>query len=46
LAVSATVADADELDAVAWVKLSEITEYVPYPFYGLVQEHLDAVLTA
>jgi 8-oxo-dGTP diphosphatase len=46
LAVSATVEDAEELDAVAWVKLSEITEYVPYPIYGPVQEHLEAGLTA
>ena len=45
LAGEARVADADELDAVAWVKLSEITDYVPYPFYDPVQEHLDAVLT-
>jgi 8-oxo-dGTP diphosphatase len=31
---------------VAWVKLSEISEYVPYPFYGPVQEHLNTLLTA
>jgi hypothetical protein len=31
---------------VAWVKLSEISQYVPDPFYGPVQEHLNAVLTA
>lgn len=46
LAGSARVADADELDAVEWVKLSQVTEYVPYPFYGPVQDHLDAALTA
>jgi 8-oxo-dGTP diphosphatase len=46
LAGSARVADVDELDAVEWVKLSEVTEYVPYPFYGPVQAHLDAALTA
>jgi 8-oxo-dGTP diphosphatase len=46
LAGSAHVADADELDAVEWVKLSDVTEYVPYPFYGPVQEHLNSVLTA
>ena len=46
LAGTAHVADQEELDAVAWVKLSEISEYVPYPFYGPVQEHLNAVLTA
>jgi 8-oxo-dGTP diphosphatase len=46
LAGTAYVADAEELDDVAWVKSSEITEYVPYPFWGPVQEHLDAALTA
>jgi 8-oxo-dGTP diphosphatase len=44
IAGTAHVADQDELDAVAWVKSSEISEYIPYPFYGPVQEHLDAVL--
>jgi 8-oxo-dGTP diphosphatase len=43
LAGSAHVADADELDAVEWVKLSQVTEYVPYSFYGPVQDHLNAV---
>jgi 8-oxo-dGTP diphosphatase len=43
---TAHVADQEELDAVAWVKSSEISEYIPYPFYGPVQEHLDAVLIA
>jgi 8-oxo-dGTP diphosphatase len=43
---TAYVADTEELDAVAWVKSSEITEYVPYPFWGPVQEHLNAALTA
>ena len=43
---TAYVADTEELDAVAWVKSSEISEYVPYPFWGPVQEHLDAALTA
>jgi len=28
------------------VKSSEITDYIPYPFYGPVQEHLNAALTA
>lgn len=46
LAGTAHVADDDELDAVAWVNLGEISEYVPYPFYGPVQEHLNAVLTS
>ena len=46
LAGTAYVADNEELDAVAWVKSSDITEYVPYPFWGPVQEHLDAALTS
>jgi len=40
----ARVADAEELDAVAWVAHSEITDYVPYPLYDRVQEYLDEVL--
>lgn len=40
----ARVADDEELDAVAWVAHSEITEYVPYPLYDRVQEYLDEVL--
>ena len=46
LAGTAHVADREELDAIAWVKPSEITEYVPSPFYDPVQEHIDALLTA
>lgn len=42
----ATVVDDDELDSLAWVKHSELTTYVPYPFFGPVQEHLDRVLTS
>jgi 8-oxo-dGTP diphosphatase len=45
IAGSAHVADEEELDTVAWVKLDEISDYVPAPFYGPVQEHLDAVLS-
>jgi 8-oxo-dGTP diphosphatase len=40
----ARVADDEELDAVAWVAHSEITDYVPYPLYEKVQEYLDDVL--
>lgn len=40
----AHVADDDELDAVAWVSLDEIPEYVPYGLFGPVQEYLDEVL--
>lgn len=46
IAGTARVADQEELDAVAWVKSGEISEYIPYPFYGPVQEHLDSALTA
>jgi 8-oxo-dGTP diphosphatase len=42
----AKVADEDELDAVAWVALDEIPEYVPYGLYGPVQEYLKDALTA
>jgi len=40
----AHVADDEELDAVAWVAHSEITDYVPYPLYDRVQAYLDEVL--
>jgi 8-oxo-dGTP diphosphatase len=40
----AHVADAEELDAIAWVALNEIPEYVPYGLFGPVQEYLDEVL--
>jgi 8-oxo-dGTP diphosphatase len=42
----AHVADADELDAVAWVSLDQIPEYVPYGLFGPVQEYLDEALSA
>lgn len=40
----ATVADDEELDAVAWITHGEIAEYVPYGLFGPVQEYLDGVL--
>lgn len=40
----AHVADAEELDAVAWVTLDEIPEYVPYGLFEPVQEYLDGVM--
>lgn len=40
----AHVADAEELDAVAWVGLDEIPQYVPYGLFEPVQEYLDDVL--
>lgn len=42
----AHVADADELDAIAWVALAEIPEYVPYGLFEPVQEYLDEELAA
>jgi 8-oxo-dGTP diphosphatase len=40
----AHVADAEELDAVAWVTLDEITQYVPYGLFEPVQQYLDVTL--
>lgn len=40
----AHVADADELDAVAWVTLAEIPKYVPYGLFEPVQKYLTEVL--
>jgi 8-oxo-dGTP diphosphatase len=40
----ARVVDEEELDAVAWVSHSEITDYVPHPLDEKVQEYLDGVL--
>lgn len=40
----AHVADAEELDAVAWVGHGEIGKYVPYGLFEPVQEYLDGVL--
>jgi 8-oxo-dGTP diphosphatase len=40
----ARVADAEELDAVAWISHDEISDYVPYGLFEPVQKHLDAVL--
>ncbi|GHB55742.1 hypothetical protein GCM10010331_49480 [Streptomyces xanthochromogenes] len=46
LSGSAIVADEEELDAVAWVGLDEIPEYVPYGLFEPVQEYLDDTLTS
>jgi 8-oxo-dGTP diphosphatase len=40
----AHVADDEELDAIAWVALDEIPEYVPYGLFGPVQEYLNEAL--
>ncbi|SEP54164.1 NUDIX hydrolase [Amycolatopsis saalfeldensis] len=42
---TAAVVDDDELAEVAWSDGNQITDYVPYPFYGPVQAHLDASLS-
>jgi 8-oxo-dGTP diphosphatase len=41
---TATVADEEELDQVAWVRHEEIPGLVPYGLYGPVQAWLDEVL--
>jgi hypothetical protein len=41
---TAHAASAGEVDAVTWASLSEITYYILRPFYGPVQEYLDAAL--
>ena len=38
---TATVVDDEELAEFAWSDGKQLTEYVPYPFYGPVQEYLD-----
>ncbi|MFD7447952.1 NUDIX hydrolase [Kitasatospora sp. NPDC059827] len=43
---TAEVVDTDELDALAWVALAEIPEYVPYGLFEPVQAYLDIALTA
>lgn len=43
---TAIVGDAEELDAIAWVTLGEIPDYVPYGLYEPVQVYLDEVLGA
>ena len=39
---TAYVADDDELAEVAWCDRATLTAHVPYPFFGPVQDHLDA----
>lgn len=46
VAGDARVIDDEELDDLTWATRSNITEYVPYGFYGPVQAHLDAALTS
>lgn len=42
---NARVVDDEELVDFAWADQGNLTEYVPYSFYGPVQEHLDAILS-
>ncbi|MBB5934554.1 NUDIX hydrolase [Streptomyces zagrosensis] len=41
---TAHVADAEELDELAWVAHADIPQYVPYGLFEPVQQHLDATL--
>lgn len=42
----ASVVDDEELDELAWLRRGQLAEYVPYGFFGPVQEHLDSALSA
>ena len=42
----ARVADEEELAEVAWIRLAEIPNYVPWGLFGPVQEYLDETLGA
>lgn len=42
----ARVADEEELAEVAWIRLNEIPDYVPWGLFGPVQEYLDETLGA
>lgn len=42
----AQVIDDDELDSLTWASSETLAEYVPYGFFGPVQEHLDSELSA
>lgn len=42
----AKVANTDEVDAVAWVTLDEIPQYVPHGLHEPVQEYLDSALNS
>ena len=38
------VADEEELAEVEWCDRAKLTSYVPYPFFGPVEEYFDATL--
>lgn len=42
---TATVIDDDELAELAWSDGVQLADYVPYPFYGPVQDYLNEVLS-
>ncbi|PVC73495.1 NUDIX hydrolase [Streptomyces sp. CS081A] len=42
----ARVADEEELAEVAWIRLDEIPDYVPWGLFGPVQKYLDETLGA
>ncbi len=44
LSGTARVGDDEELAEVAWSDRATLTERVPYPFYGPVQDYFDAML--
>lgn len=41
---TARVVDDDELDDLAWVDRRNLNDYVPYGFYGPVQDYLNSTL--
>ncbi len=41
---TAHVADEDELAEVEWCDRAKLTSYVPYPFFGPVQDYFDTRL--
>lgn len=43
---NARVADDEELDEFVWSTKQDLGDYVPYGFFGPVQEHLDTVLAS
>jgi 8-oxo-dGTP diphosphatase len=46
IAGTARIGDPEEHDAVEWVPIGELGEYVPFGFFEPVQEHLNAALAA
>jgi 8-oxo-dGTP diphosphatase len=42
---TAHVADPDDIAEVGWCDRATLAEYVPYPFYGPVQDYFDSTLT-